>query len=107
MTGRWFSQGPQVSSTNKTDRHDITEISLKVALKHHQTNKQTNQLIATTNIYSRMIEDQNVESQNKGLILKQIYCAILKWRKVQNHCQLLSKRVVPIFLYVSSFSFAL
>ena len=29
-TGRWFSPGPPVSSTNKTDRHDITEILLKV-----------------------------------------------------------------------------
>jgi hypothetical protein len=29
VTGRWFSP---VSSTNKTDRHDITEILLKVAL---------------------------------------------------------------------------
>ena len=32
--GRWFSPDPPVSSTNKTDRHDITEI----LLKHHQTN---------------------------------------------------------------------
>jgi hypothetical protein len=31
-TGRWFSQGTPVSSTNKTDRHDITDILLKVAL---------------------------------------------------------------------------
>jgi hypothetical protein len=31
-TGRWFSPGPPVSSTNKTDRHDITEILLKVAV---------------------------------------------------------------------------
>ena len=31
-TGRWFSPGPPVSSTNKTDRRDITEILLKVAL---------------------------------------------------------------------------
>ena len=31
-TGRWFSPGPSVSSTNKTDRHNITEIYLKVAL---------------------------------------------------------------------------
>ena len=31
-TGRWFSLGTPVSSTNKTDRHDITEILLKVAL---------------------------------------------------------------------------
>ena len=30
--GRWFSLGIPVSSTNKTDRHNITEILLKVAL---------------------------------------------------------------------------
>jgi hypothetical protein len=31
-TGRWFSLGTPVSSINKTDCHDITEILLKVAL---------------------------------------------------------------------------
>jgi hypothetical protein len=31
-TGRWFSPGTLVSSTNKTGHHDITEILLKVAL---------------------------------------------------------------------------
>jgi hypothetical protein len=41
-TSRWFSPGPSVSSTNKTDRHDITEILLKVTLSTiKQTNKQT------------------------------------------------------------------
>ena len=30
--GRWFSPCVPVSSTNETVRHDITEISLKVAL---------------------------------------------------------------------------
>jgi hypothetical protein len=29
--GPWFSPDTAVSSTNKTDRHDITEILLKVA----------------------------------------------------------------------------
>ena len=41
MAGRWFSPGTPVSSTNKTVRHDITEILLKVALntiKPNQTN---------------------------------------------------------------------
>jgi len=38
-TDWWFSPGPPVSSTNKTDRHDITEILLKVALN---TIKQAN-----------------------------------------------------------------
>ena len=32
VTGRWFSLGTLVSSTNKTDCEDIAEILLKVAL---------------------------------------------------------------------------
>jgi hypothetical protein len=32
VTGWWFSPGTQVSTTNKTDQHDIDEILLKVAL---------------------------------------------------------------------------
>jgi hypothetical protein len=32
VTALWFSPGPQVSITTKTDRHDLTEILLKVAL---------------------------------------------------------------------------
>ena len=38
-TGWWFSPGIPVSSTNKTDCHDIAEILLKVELK--PSNKQT------------------------------------------------------------------
>jgi hypothetical protein len=39
VTGRWFSQETAVSITNKTDRHDITEMLLKVALNIiNQTN---------------------------------------------------------------------
>ena len=37
--GQWFSPGTPVSSTNKADHHDITEILLKVALNtinHHK-----------------------------------------------------------------------
>ena len=41
-TGRWFSP---VSSTNKTDCHDTTEILLKVTLNIYQTNIQPNQII--------------------------------------------------------------
>ena len=32
VAGQWFSPGTPVSSTNKTDRHEIAEILLKVAL---------------------------------------------------------------------------
>jgi hypothetical protein len=48
VTGRWFSPGTRVSSTNKTDRHDITEILLKVALN---TIKQINNLFSGENIH--------------------------------------------------------
>jgi hypothetical protein len=36
MTGWWFSPDTPVSSTNKTDRHNITEILLKVSLSTNQ-----------------------------------------------------------------------
>jgi len=50
-TGWWFSP---VSSTNKTDRHDITEILLKVVLNTiKQTNKQT--VFITGYIYQTII----------------------------------------------------
>jgi len=40
VAGQWFSLGTPVSSTNKTDGHDIAEILLKVALNAiKQTNK--------------------------------------------------------------------
>jgi hypothetical protein len=42
-TGRCFFPGPPVSSTNKTDRHDITQILLNLPLNTiKQTNKQAN-----------------------------------------------------------------
>jgi len=37
--GRWFRPGTLASSTTKTDRHDIAEILLKVALKHQKSNQ--------------------------------------------------------------------
>jgi hypothetical protein len=38
MVSTQTSPGSPVSSTNKTGRHDITEILLKMVLKHNQTN---------------------------------------------------------------------
>jgi hypothetical protein len=45
VTGRWFSPGTPVSFTNKTDRHDTTEILLKVALKHQKSNQIKNHYV--------------------------------------------------------------
>ena len=38
-TGRWFSPGTPVTSTNRTDGHDISEILLKVALSTIKPNQ--------------------------------------------------------------------
>jgi hypothetical protein len=38
--GRWFSPGTLASSTTKTDRYDIAEKLLKVALQHQKSNHQ-------------------------------------------------------------------
>ena len=59
-TGRWFSLVPPVSSTNKTDCHDITEILLKVTLNTiKQTNKPLDQFTPYTvnkvNIYTILV----------------------------------------------------
>jgi hypothetical protein len=56
-TGWWFSPGPLVSSTNNTDRHDIAELLLKVALntKKNQKKNQTNKQTCLTNIFYRVI----------------------------------------------------
>ena len=35
VTGRWFSPGPSASSTNITDRHNITEILLNIFNEVH------------------------------------------------------------------------
>jgi len=40
----WFSHGTPVTSTNKTDLHDITEILLKVALSTINQTKPTKML---------------------------------------------------------------
>jgi hypothetical protein len=47
VTGRLFSQSPPGSSTNKTDRHDTTEMLLKFGVKHHQTNEQTDKIVTS------------------------------------------------------------
>jgi hypothetical protein len=44
-TGRWFSSGIPVSSTNKNKRHDITEILLTVALNTQTQYTGTNEIV--------------------------------------------------------------
>ena len=56
-----FSPDPPVSSTNKTDRHDITEMLLKVALNIiKQTKKQTNSSLSSTDNHSNPVFHRSV-----------------------------------------------
>ena len=58
MAGRWFSLGTLVYSTNRTDRHDIAEILLKVALNTtNQTKPEWNWLHGKgSNSYNMILE---------------------------------------------------
>jgi hypothetical protein len=53
--GQWFSTGTQVSSTNKTDPHDITEILLKMALNTITLNLQSCFAIINLNSHKTLI----------------------------------------------------
>jgi hypothetical protein len=58
VADRWLSPGPPVSSTNKTDRHDITEILLKVALytiKPEKRHNQNHMILIITYVQNHMI----------------------------------------------------
>jgi hypothetical protein len=60
VTGQWFSPGTSVSSTNKTDRHDIAEILLKVALNTiNQTKLET---------FSALYLQSNLVKNIKGIL---------------------------------------
>jgi hypothetical protein len=71
----WFSPGTPVSSTNKTDCHDINEILLKVAL---------NTIIQPTKVNTR---DWRIKAQNPRETSK-------NHQHVANHWQTLSHNVV-------------
>ena len=64
--GLWFSPGTLVSSINKTDNHDITEILLKVALNTINLN-QTIRNALSRNTYTAL-EPNNSSTLKQGNI---------------------------------------
>ena len=62
-TGRCLSPGSPVSSTNKTDRHDITEILLKMVLKHNQ-------------------QTYNVDYTSQSVYLPLVLLQLLDWKQL-------------------------
>ena len=86
VIGRWFSPGPPVSSTIKTDRHDITAILLKVALNtikqaNKQANKQTNKqnlFSIMTNLFLTGADKQHDKTSSRWLTY---LCTIVPFRR--------------------------
>jgi len=68
VVDRWFSLGTLVSSTKKTDCHDIAEISLKVAL---------NTIVPNPII--------TIHMSVLWYTLTRIWVSIIKWKKDRSH----------------------
>ena len=77
--GRWFSLGILVSSTNKTNSHDITEILLKVALN-----------TITHNLYQKVITflmlSQSALIYVLGFSVNTMYIEFEYATRVQKYC---------------------
>ena len=58
-----FSPGTLVSSTNKTDSHDITEIVLKVALNIYNSNPNSNR------IHNKLISHSKRDRSPSGVLV--------------------------------------
>jgi hypothetical protein len=72
-TGRWLSPGTLITSTNKTDRHDITEILLKVAIYHItvplppiKPNTDSNNHLSKWQLYNKANTTNATENQTKS-----------------------------------------
>ena len=74
--GQWFSPGPPVSSSDKTDRHDITEILLKVVLN---TTKQTNKHVIVTD-WDRGVQARRTPEPVQSVHRDRVAVEVLKAR---------------------------
>ena len=85
--GRWFSLGSLASSTSETDRRDMTEILLTVALNPSQSIKQTNQNLNIYNLCQIRLEsflDPNYFWPNKKDKAEMQCFIVFKWSSVIN-----------------------
>ena len=72
---KWFSRCTLVSSTNKTDRHDVTEILLKVAL----STKTLTLILILISVLSRQGEEWH---KHRSVVSKKM----LKIKEVLDYC---------------------
>jgi hypothetical protein len=70
MTGLWFSPGTLVSSTNKTDHHDIADILLKVALN---TIKSNQSIILNVRLVVDLFSYLKYKKKNKKIMNKCLF----------------------------------
>jgi hypothetical protein len=69
VTGWWFSLDTPVSSTNKTDHHDITEISLKVELSTiPHTSRGLIRHDRVTKFYAFILDNTPLQLRKEGLL---------------------------------------
>ena len=96
-TGRWSSPGTPVSSTNKTDVHDITKILLKVALNTTNPSSQSCVRVCITIKY-RIFSTNETDRHDITKILLKValntttvsiicvrVCIIIKYRKREKY----------------------
>ena len=79
-TGQWFSPGTPISSTNKTDSHDISEILLKVALN---TIIQTKPVMLQLVIYHILIKHL---TPYISALVKQLLSYLIDWMHPLSLC---------------------
>jgi hypothetical protein len=89
---RYFSPGTPVSSTNKTDRHDITEILLKVVLsiiKPNLTHKSVSikAVFWSVTVYNKYLSSQcnltvRTSTRSTNNILRVNNISVISWRSV-------------------------
>ena len=94
--GRWFSPSSPVSSTNNADRHDMTEILLKVTLN---TIKQTNKLNAS--IFLIMVPT-NFLKMSRNFIHISFRCVTFFYRIPRVHSSSLSLCTICILTNLRS-----
>ena len=80
MTGRQFSLCPPVSSTNKTDRHDIAEILQKVALSTKNQSMKSIKFLKMSSLLGLLI-NQSINHIYLLIILKTFFseCGSNNW----------------------------
>ena len=71
MTGQWFSPGTPVSSTNKTDCYDSTELLNKP--NPHTLVRETTHIIGITDIYKQNNSNSTIGFRNKQMLFLNLF----------------------------------